>query len=94
MGEHVCNRCAPCTDKAETQVGCRSKQYVPPSLANVCESVPPSFAAPSLPPKGTDLITLVSVEDRRSIEIKNADKGIVVKDVDPRNMRTVARGPS
>ena len=91
MSEHVCNWRAPYTDEAKTQVGCRAEQEVSPSLANLCEFVPPSFAVPSSPSRGTDLITLVSIKKVRSIEIKNVDKGVVVEDADPRNMRTVVR---
>ena len=62
-------------------------------MTNLCEFVPPSFALPIFPFKGTDQITLVFVKDGRSIEIKYVNKGIIVEDVDPRSMWTVARGP-
>ena len=62
-------------------------------MANLCEFVPPSFALPFAPSKGTDVIALVSVKDGRPIKIKYVKKGIVVKDVDPRNMWAVAREP-
>jgi hypothetical protein len=82
MGQHGCDWRAMCTDEAKTKVRCRSKYEVSPSLANLCEFVPPSFASPSLPSCDTDNIILVSVEDDRTIEIKYVKKRIIVEDMD------------
>jgi hypothetical protein len=57
MCEHVFNGRAICTDEGKTQVGCRTKSEVSPSLANMCESIPPWFLDP--PPKETVDILLV-----------------------------------
>ena len=59
MIEHVCDRCARCTDEAKTEVVYRPKydsylgrhptSEVLPSLANMWELIPPVFASP-VPP--------------------------------------------
>jgi hypothetical protein len=42
--------CTTCTDKAKTEVGCRPKYEIPPSLINVPELVPPFLTVHLFPP--------------------------------------------
>jgi hypothetical protein len=74
MCQHVCNWRAICTDEAKTQVGWRPKYQVSPSLANVCEFVPPPFAIPSPPSYDKNFVILISIKDRRSIKIEDVKK--------------------
>ena len=89
MRQHVCHWCAICKDEANIEVGCGPKQDVSPSLANLCECVPPSFTVPRPPTRDTVKITLVPVKDGWSIEIKDVKKGIIVEDVDRSNSWTL-----
>ena len=83
---------AMCADKAKTQVGRRPEYELPPSLANMCEFVPPLLAIPYPPSHEKLIIILVSVKDGWSIEIKDVKKRIIVEYVDRRSIWTVARG--
>lgn len=95
MCQHVCNGCANCTDEAKTEVGCRPKYEVPPSLANVHEFVPPFFTVPPLPSCDTVTLIIISVKDGRSIGIKDVKKRIIVEDMDRSSTSqwTVTREP-
>jgi hypothetical protein len=48
--------------------------------------VPPSFTVPYPPTNDFVNVTLVSVKDGRSIEIKDIKEGIIVEDADRCNM--------
>jgi hypothetical protein len=61
---------------------------IPPSLANVCEFVPPLFASPLTFPFEMDF----DIQNGQPIEIKYIKKGIIIEDVDRCSMYTVARG--
>ena len=84
MCQHVRNGFARRTDEAKTEVGCRPKYEVPPSLADVCEFIPPFSMVPFRPSSDTDTI-IISVEDGRSIEMKDVKKRIIIEDVDRRS---------
>jgi hypothetical protein len=62
-------------------------------LANVGKSVPPAFCNPSLSPRETDRDVLVLTDKKWSIETKDVEKRVVIKDVDRCSVWSVARGP-
>ena len=83
MCQHVCNGCAFCTDKGDTQVGCRPKYDSTPSLANMRKLIPPSSAVPSpAPPYETTSIALVFAQKKWSIEMEYVEKRVIIEDVD------------
>ncbi len=49
MCQHVLNERVICTDEAKSEVGCRPKHEISPSLADMCEFVSPLLMAPSPP---------------------------------------------
>jgi hypothetical protein len=63
MCQHVCHGHAKCTDEAKTEVGCRPEYEIPPSLADVCEIVPPSLTVLFPPSCETDTFIVISIED-------------------------------
>ena len=93
--EHPCHRCAIRKNEAKSQVGCRREYEPPPSLADMREFVPPAFAGPFSPSRGTAIAGFFSNlninYNNRSIEIEYVEKRIVVEDVDG---RVAARGLS
>jgi hypothetical protein len=60
------------TAEGKTQVGRRTKHKVSPSVANMCEAVPPAF--PNPPTKETVDILLVFALKKRPIEVKHVDQ--------------------
>ena len=75
MCEHVCNGRAICTDKIKTQVRCRSKYDVSPSLANVGKLIPPLSVDPfPAPSDETGRVILVFAQKKRLIKIKYMKK--------------------
>jgi hypothetical protein len=58
MVEHICDRRAKCTEEAKTEVGCGPEYEDPPSLANMCEFIPPLFASPLPPLSENDNVNL------------------------------------
>jgi hypothetical protein len=50
MSQHVCNRCAVCTDKGDIEVDCGLKYDILPSFANTSNFIPPPSTVPSHKP--------------------------------------------
>jgi hypothetical protein len=85
MCQQVCYRWAKCTNGVKTQEGCSPRYEVSPSLANMCESVPPMLAVPSPSRDDTDtdvveILVFVCHDNSRPIEIKYIKYRIVVED--------------
>ena len=70
-------------NKAKIKMGCKWEHKVPPSLANLCELVPPAFAHPVYIPEDEAVVNMTLVDENWPTEIDNVEERIVVEGVAP-----------
>jgi len=82
MCQHVCYWRTIGANKAKIKMGCKCEHKVSPSLANLCELVPPAFAHPVCFPWDGAVVNMTSVHENWSTEIEHVEERIIVENVD------------